>query len=584
MYFGGPFFSYKEIFDRVPTLKEAEGILAQLDPVETAVLLCQMSADVRLSKRKREEFGKMQRELAGGLFDDETIERLKKRFARVHCGDRPVFHSAQILNVLRLAIRHCAGPGKPHSEEASRYKVGTACLMLSDLLLTEEEKVAITTGDEDSRRRALMTQMLGPFEIVNTQAITHLIYRSRIMFRILLRDSRIIARIKRDCDGFDFEREFLALTNISLTTWLFLIFLAYAYLMNYLGEDGNRNHQYLGIDRSVFRGDSKITQVELDAFLGTMSLNLAAFRGLIGAKRNVDWRFDFTPFKGKPLVELHPNKFFCSDLGFLVEKMHGGVYWTLFDGLDRKRRPCLFQAWGLLFEEYVNWFLSNRKYCTPVRFYPAPKWSDGSESFDGAFLQDSRFMPMEYKGKVLKMEARYSGDPNAFESDLDLKIVQGCQQLARKIEALFNGDPSKRRRLPDVPLDHVTRIVPVLVVQDHILRGPLVNWRLNQKFNEILDRAALSYGVTVDSLNVIGIYELETMAESAEGGTFDIFHGLQLRCFKDPQMTSDLHSFLMAATEYGQGKSERIEKILQEQWEELAEYSFGEGTLLTDNK
>jgi hypothetical protein len=75
-------------------------------------------------------------------------------------------------------------------------------------------------------------------------------------------------------------------------------------------------------------------------------------------------------------------------------------------------------------------------------------------------------------------------------------------------------------------------------------------------------------------MNLVGIQDLETMAESGEGGTFDILHGLQLRCFKDPEMRSDLHNFLMAIPEYGTGKSERIEKILAEQWVAIEEYLF----------
>jgi len=84
--------------------------------------------------------------------------------------------------------------------------------MMNDLLITEREKVANQHCHEDDRRQALTVQLLGPYEIVNTQAITHLVYRSRIMFRILLSDGRILARIRRDCNGFDFEKQFLAET------------------------------------------------------------------------------------------------------------------------------------------------------------------------------------------------------------------------------------------------------------------------------------------------------------------------------------------------------------------------------------
>lgn len=573
MPFGGPFFSHEEIFDKKSTLEEIRALLCDLDPIPTFALLCQINTDLRLVTRERKQYGALQSEFVGGLLDDDTMARLKLRFAQVHCGDRPVFHPTQVLNLMRLATQICSGNLDPFPDSEARYKVGAACLMMNDLFLTAEEKTAISTGDEDTRRRALMSQMLGPFEIVNTQAITHLLYRSSVMFRILLSNHRVTERIRKVCCGFDFEREFLNITGISLTTYLFLIFLAYSYFLQYQDESGQRNHTFLGIDRTVFRGESNITADELDSFLRAMSLPFNEFKNLLSKKRPVDWRYDFTPFKGKPLVELHPNKYFCSDLGFLIEKMHSGVYWTLFDGV--KDRPQLSQAWGILFEEYVNWFLRDRHFTASTLFFPSPEWSNGGESFDGALIQDSRFMPMEYKGKVLKLEARYSGDPSAFESDMDLKIVEGCEQLAKKIQGLFHIVEGKRRRLKDVSLDHVTRVLPVLVVQDHILRGPFVNWRLNQSFLSILDRGVLRPTVTVEPLNVVGIQELETMAESAEGGSFDIFQGLQMRCLRDPEMKSELQEFLSGMPGYGSGKSNRVEQLVQDQFEELQNYSFG---------
>jgi hypothetical protein len=127
-------------------------------------------------------------------------------------------------------------------------------------------------------------------------------------------------------------------------------------------------------------------------------------------------------------------------------------------------------------------------------------------------------MPLEYKGGFLKHEARYSGNKEAFEADLDLKIGAGCQQLASKIEMLFNSTPGTRRKLRDISLDHVTRVLPVLVVQDLLLRGPLINWWLNKRLSQILHKDRIRPGVTIEPLNVVGIHELESLAESAEGG------------------------------------------------------------------
>jgi len=64
------------------------------------------------------------------------------------------------------------------------------------------------------------------------------------------------------------------------------------------------------------------------------------------------------------------------------------------------------------------------------------------------------------------------------------------------------------------------------------------------------------------------------MAESADGGDFDILYGLQLRCHSDHEMFTDLHNFLLKVPGYGQGKSARVESILEQQWNEIKRYIF----------
>ena len=86
---GGAYFSYKELFDRVPTYSEVEELLRDLDREQTVRLLCQINADLRLSKRDREPAAKLQQEICAGFLDDETMDRFKRRFGPVHLTDRP---------------------------------------------------------------------------------------------------------------------------------------------------------------------------------------------------------------------------------------------------------------------------------------------------------------------------------------------------------------------------------------------------------------------------------------------------------------------------------------------------------------
>jgi hypothetical protein len=566
---------YSDVFGRKPDASEIPVLISDLEFAETASVICQLNAELRLVNRDRDSLAKVQTEWAAFLFDDDTIDRLKRGFGNEHLADRPVFHAPQLLNVLKFIIDNSAGDRNPRTDDTARYRLGTACLMVNDLFLNSNEKEELASDNTESKGLALITQMLATHEVINAAPMSHIIYRSFILFDLLVKQKEIAKRISDGCGGFDLEREFADIVKMSLQHWRFLIFAFCSYLMNYVGPDGSRNLEYLAVDRTMYRGTSSITSADLDIVLTSVGSGLSDFRTLLADERPTDWRFDFTPFRSRPLIECAPNKFFCSEIGFLVEKMHSGVYWAINDGLPSNRRPQLFSAWGILFEEYVNWFLGGCNFKSPLAFYATPRFVDGSECFDGALAAGDRFVPMEYKGGLLRLNARYSGSAASFEADLDLKIGKGCEQLARKIQVLFNRREARRKRLQEIPLQDVTRVIPVLVVHDHLLRGPLVNWLLNKKFHQLLDRSQLRHGVIVDSLNVVSINELETMAQSSEAGNFDILYGLQLRCHNDPEMLSDLHNFLLKVPGYGQGKSTRVENLLAEQWAAIEQYLFG---------
>lgn len=568
------YFEFRELFDRIPDLAELVSVIQPLEQRETIELLCQMNADFRL-RRGRDAVARFQSELAGSLFDDDAIARLKARFGDEHAADRPMFFPLQILNLIQLAAQHSQGSEKPFSNLNAKYRIGTASLIMSDLLMNEGEREVLKSKTRDSVARSLMTQSLAPFEIQNASSISHLVYRAQVLFGEVLRSPAVLDRIGAECEGFDFEKAFAGAVGLPLKHWLYLLIVFYTHLTQYIDQTGVRHPEYLWIDRARFKGESRVEQAEIDTILRLISSTPEELkRTLQVGGRRTDWRYDLVALKSRPLIEVYPDKFFCADLGLLAEKMHSGAYWAINDALPSAERNKLFKAWGILFEEYLNSFLSDRQFGRALSFWPRPRWQDGTESFDGAFMQDSRFMPMEYKGNLLKSEARYSGNVESFEKDLDKKIGEGCRQLARKIQAIFSIKPSGRRTLRDIPTEHVTRIVPVLVVQDPILRGPLVNSMLNRIFSLALDREELRLGVMVEPLNVVGVHEMETMAESAEIRGFDIFYGLQLRCQTDPEMQLGLHNFLLNIEGYGEGMSARRQRSMDRQLAELREYLF----------
>jgi len=280
----GRYFLYREVFDRTIEKSELLSVIQDLDPCKAAVVLCLISAELRLAKRDRETVGKVQQDLAGWLLDDATVGRMKERFGTTHTADRPVFHLPQVLNVLRLILEHASGARDPITDQGARYTLGTACLMMSDLYLTEDEHVALSSGTNESRMLAVMTQMLGPFEITNASAITHLIYRSRVMFHDLLSQPSVTQRISRECQGFDFEKEFNRIVGLQLSQWLFLLFTFYSYLFHYLSKEGTRCPEFLAIDHKNFHSASKISADAMHAALKSIAAGFADFKETLSQK------------------------------------------------------------------------------------------------------------------------------------------------------------------------------------------------------------------------------------------------------------------------------------------------------------
>jgi hypothetical protein len=159
------YIEFRELFDRIPELAELVSLIKSLDMAETAGVLCQVNADLRLVKPDREAAAKLQRELAGSLLDDDAIGRLQQRLPIEHPADRPIFHPLQILNVLQLVFQHSKGSDNPAADAAAKYRLGTACLMMSDLLMTQHERAIIASGTNDEITQSLMIQSLGPFEV-----------------------------------------------------------------------------------------------------------------------------------------------------------------------------------------------------------------------------------------------------------------------------------------------------------------------------------------------------------------------------------------------------------------------------------
>jgi len=576
-YSGGPYHLYSELFDRMPTWQEVEDILRPLDRVNTVMLLSRVNVHIRhiLQEPTRENLAWLQGFVMRNFLDEDTFRRLQERFSTERLEDRLLFHPLQILNALRVALRVCgdAPNRRPDQNENDRYQLGTACLMTSDLLSTEKETEQIMQGKDDERTKNLMVQMLSPFEVINPARPSHLLFRCYVQLRMLLKDDVVREDISRTCRGFHFEGRFQEVAGISLDKWMALLWAAYSYFLGRSREDLVSQPELFIINRTFFIRISQVTQEEMDLFLGTVSCSFEELTNAVLADSLSDPRFDLVPFRAKPMFEVSKGNFACIDPAFLLEKMAAGVFWLICDKLPRDKRNDLFNAWGRLFEYYVDWLfrgMSER----PTAFFSFPAWENGEESFDGVFLKESLLVPMEYKGGFLLREAKYAGTSDALLPKLERKVVAGCMQLAWKIGVLFNKNRSKRRQLRDIPTQHVRRVLPLLIVQDHALGGLLVNCWLNRRFKELVKLQPIAADVEVLPLNLVNIEDLETLVESYEGSQLDFLYVLHDKAVRDPHMISELQSFLAGVEGYRFPQSDRATKIHDQFKKAMISYLF----------
>ncbi len=328
MYLGGAYLTYSEIFDRPPTFEEVRAILRTLNRLHTVHLLSRINILLRHahSEPSRENVGWVQKFLAANFLNDLTLDQLNKRFALVRLEDRPVFHHLQILNILRMAFLFCDGDEnhRPDTNVELRYQLGTACLMMSDLLLTKQEEINITCGTTESRQSQMMAQLIAPWEVMNPPDAGHLLFRSCVLFRMLIREELVRQDIRQTCRGFDFEIEFERVAELPLGKWLSLVFAVWAYQMGRDKSELLDHPEFFVINRTSFIKESAVSQAEMDAFLATLSSSLEQLLSALNEPRPADPRFDLIPFRSKPMYQLTDGNFACVDTAFLLEKLQRG--------------------------------------------------------------------------------------------------------------------------------------------------------------------------------------------------------------------------------------------------------------------
>lgn len=576
------YFTYRELFDRLPAKEELEGIIKGLNAFNTVLLTARLNTMLRhatLSQNPQDTkaYENFQFWFAAVFLDLDTKQRLEARFGDQNLTRRPVFHPMQFLNIIRLALDLANGDenAKPDTSNLHSHQLGAACLMVNDLFLSNEEQQNLKVGSSDDRRKHLMLQSLASLELSNPTPVRNLFFRSYATYRIVLQEPDLLKRIKKECGGLDIEEDFETHFGIALMAWLSLVYGAESLMVTPTQQQFFDKPETFLINRKSILQNSTLSQVQIDSFFDKLSWDFEELRTEVRKDRKVDQRFDLVPFKSRPFFETSPDNYACIDLGLLTEKLHNGPYFLLSNKLPENERWKVFSAWGLLFESYVNWLLKGLDCRHSAQFYPDARWESGEKSFDAVFVKSRVLVVMEHKGGFLSQEARYSNDLNRFMADLQSKIGKGCEQLARDIGFLFPAT-STARPLRDIPVRSNTLcVLPVMVVQDLMLRTPFINYFLNQRFQSEKTRFPVKPGVAILPLSVVQTTDLENLVELAEAVDLDVFGFLHRRCNKSQDMLWELSDAMSSLPEAKKtGQSARLQDVFNKANDEICSILF----------
>ena len=521
------------------------------------------------------DFTQVQWHLAVSYLSPELKAAVESAAGNQSPGDRPIFVPHVLLVLLRLAVTYCEGVST--SNEISphlHFELGRLCLILNGLMFSEDELRDHIGLEDDARSELTMVQMAAPFEAQNTSPAGHLYHRVQVMYRMLLGQDVVRNDIATRCAGFNFEAAFRNATGITIERWLFIMTAIYSYYLQGAASQG-QDTTYVALNTENFVGVSQISKSELVRVLESISNPISFLRSEDEVARAADYRHDLITFRSKPLIRIETTSYICSDISFLLEKCHVGLLWEIHQSLESKQeRDLLFNAWGVLFEHYVAWLLCGSKTKLEMACFSPTFFADnGHEAFDGVVLTNSILVAEECKGGLLARDAKYSLDSARFKEELEKKIGRGVKQLARKIGELFNVSDRERRKLRDIPLHQVKVVIPILIVQDTILRGPLINWYLNRVFQTHLEEENVTSEVMVRPLTLLHIQDVEVIVNALEASDFDFVYALHNRAVRDPLMKTDLSDHLRSLGS-SQEDSARSVEIRTAFFEPLMGYLF----------
>jgi hypothetical protein len=463
------------------------------------------------------------------------------------------FNRLSNLAVIRNLVLY--GTNTSSSTDLPQTVLGTLALCANDFIEHELRGEKIPTPAEFAAHHS------ATWDLYNGRDLAYALTRMHVILTELLPGEDPEVVLLRERIGL----ESLAIDSMELSDFVAVVFGLYAF-----GNAGGAGE----IERSVFDSLAFLSGFpdaarHFRTFLNGRALTLEGLAQKLGGARprtNEQFLEDnekrevlksgISVFRQHPLLLMEDGRVIILDHGALVELLTSGLYWLIFDSLDKKGRGDFRQLWGRVFELYAGQLLRE--------FYPL---SSSLLSIDGDYaggqidaLLDfgSDIFVFEIKSSLLTETAKRSGDIVAFTNDVGRKFVRneddrqkGVAQLALAAKAIKRGAIATAHPTP--------RIYPVLLVDEPACECPFFNKYLNEHFQRELGGTLGVRPVTVMSIN-----ELEEFLPYAAGNAISWETLCEARFFNNNEVGPEsVHQTLYTLREVRGIALQRNEHILR---------------------
>ena len=547
--------TYSEIEERHPNETEVIELMSRLNRKRAFLFLTMINTLICLYERDDTTLRKVQSAFFNSLTDEELFRKIRIKFWSDDMATRPLFFRKQILTLMKYCLEYSPEEGgfDLSDGQKGRHDLGIAALMMSDLVETEADRQALDFSTDDPQdvqraREVFSAQMMPSMELENHPEIIASFVRNNEYFQILKGYAEEGKPLFSN--GADLNQKFQELAGINLDDFLQLTTITCLYYLKTVGakkpEDIINDPSMLNVRIDEIFSKMDYSQDTVNAFFRQTTASIEEIVDELKKHKatiQLPEHYDFTVFRRYPLVFTRESRDIatCLDASFLAEKTANGVYFTIHNALKEnatnsrdaeKDHKKFMGLWGNAFEDYVNDRIKDGRHSIDFREYylstyftdPPTKGKSDYSAFDAVIDMKSSLIVMEHKGKFASLPIRYSGERDILLNELKrIDLVGGAiSQIATNLGYMFNTDVNAKRHTISAKengrektyqlreINRVSRIYPVIVHQDYILRLSGANIIARQMFEEEVLKQSISHKI-VRPLTLLTVEDLEAL-------------------------------------------------------------------------